>query len=182
MDLLRETITWNILDVLLFVSLLWLYHQPLSTVYSGIITALSALATLLILKEFSTYIILELWSFCETTRQCKQWNITTISIIIYVTIGILCYLVMICYYIFMRDKSEVEEIEPFRYYKFPIMKYKRSVNYNKECSVCLMNFEKNTKVRVLPCSVEKPHIYHVKCIDEWLSKNKTCPICRTILY
>ncbi|EDL29167.1 RIKEN cDNA 4930595M18 [Mus musculus] len=42
------------------------------------------------------------------------------------------------------------------------------------CSICLTQYIKNSKIRVLPCF----HEYHDKCIDRWLSDNSTCPICR----
>jgi hypothetical protein len=66
------------------------------------------------------------------------------------------------------------------YYRFPILKYKRVVNSNTECSICLTEFKRNTNVRVLPCSIEKSHSYHVKCIDTWFVQHQTCPICRTL--
>lgn len=46
---------------------------------------------------------------------------------------------------------------------------------NVECSICYEN--DNLIVRRLSCG----HEFHIDCIDEWLSKKKTCPICRKIL-
>lgn len=44
-----------------------------------------------------------------------------------------------------------------------------------ECSVCLSALEEGEMVRVLPnCD----HIFHVECIEKWLSSNSTCPLCR----
>lgn len=46
------------------------------------------------------------------------------------------------------------------------------------CAVCLADYQLEEKLQVLPlCN----HSFHVQCIDEWLSKNVTCPICRTSL-
>ena len=46
------------------------------------------------------------------------------------------------------------------------------------CTVCLGDYQLNEKLLQLPtCG----HSFHVECIDEWLSKNITCPICRTSL-
>merc|ERR1719296_600096 len=45
---------------------------------------------------------------------------------------------------------------------------------NRECCIC---FEENiigTKVARLPCG----HVYHRPCIEGWLSKHCTCPVCR----
>ncbi|XP_043714630.1 RING-H2 finger protein ATL40-like [Telopea speciosissima] len=46
-----------------------------------------------------------------------------------------------------------------------------------ECSICLSTIEEEETVRLLPnCS----HVFHVQCIDMWLSSQTTCPICRTV--
>ncbi|XVE57116.1 hypothetical protein DITRI_Ditri04bG0065800 [Diplodiscus trichospermus] len=45
-----------------------------------------------------------------------------------------------------------------------------------DCVVCLENFRKGDKCRLLPnCS----HSFHSQCIDSWLLKTPICPICRT---
>jgi len=45
----------------------------------------------------------------------------------------------------------------------------------RECSVCLSQFEAGDRVRTLPCK----HEFHSSCIDRWLlSMNRTCPCCR----
>lgn len=47
------------------------------------------------------------------------------------------------------------------------------------CAVCLGDYQKNEVLRQLPvCS----HIFHKDCVDEWLVKNSTCPLCRTLLF
>lgn len=45
---------------------------------------------------------------------------------------------------------------------------------NDNCSICLDKFNPNVQVRRLPCL----HVFHIKCIDKWLKRNKKCPICR----
>ncbi|KAH7437267.1 hypothetical protein KP509_05G063000 [Ceratopteris richardii] len=50
--------------------------------------------------------------------------------------------------------------------------------YLLRCAVCLSDYQRNEKLQQLPpCK----HSFHVSCIDEWLAKNTTCPICRTSL-
>ncbi|XWS50983.1 hypothetical protein CRYUN_Cryun12cG0137400 [Craigia yunnanensis] len=45
-----------------------------------------------------------------------------------------------------------------------------------DCVVCLENFRKGDKCKVLPnCK----HSFHSQCIDSWLLKTPICPICRT---
>ncbi|KAL7687386.1 putative Zinc finger, RING-type, kelch-type beta propeller [Plasmopara halstedii] len=42
------------------------------------------------------------------------------------------------------------------------------------CPICLIDFEDGEDVRNLPCK----HIFHVTCIDEWLKRNTSCPMCK----
>ncbi|CAN8284674.1 unnamed protein product [Cochlearia groenlandica] len=47
---------------------------------------------------------------------------------------------------------------------------------SKECTVCLSLFEEKDRVRMLPnCK----HVFHVACVDTWLTTQSTCPICRS---
>uniref|UniRef100_H3HC57 RING-type domain-containing protein n=1 Tax=Phytophthora ramorum TaxID=164328 RepID=H3HC57_PHYRM len=43
------------------------------------------------------------------------------------------------------------------------------------CPICLIEFEDGEDVRNLPCK----HIFHVACIDEWLRRNTSCPMCKS---
>ncbi|OWZ23418.1 hypothetical protein PHMEG_0001721 [Phytophthora megakarya] len=43
------------------------------------------------------------------------------------------------------------------------------------CPICLIEFEDGEDVRNLPCK----HIFHVACIDEWLKRNTSCPMCKS---
>ena len=52
--------------------------------------------------------------------------------------------------------------------------YKKEYNqYGGGCSICLENFKKNSKVSITTCN----HVFHYKCINEWLFKNILCPKC-----
>ena len=46
--------------------------------------------------------------------------------------------------------------------------------YDKECTICLEDFNENELLYELTCK----HYYHKECIDDWLSKKNTCPLCR----
>ena len=45
---------------------------------------------------------------------------------------------------------------------------------NKECSICLIDFENNDEVVLLKCK----HLFHHSCIIEWAHHKKDCPNCR----
>lgn len=44
----------------------------------------------------------------------------------------------------------------------------------RACAVCLSNYEKGDERKLLPCL----HGFHKDCIDTWLSRNATCPVCK----
>lgn len=69
---------------------------------------------------------------------------------------------------------------------FPIMpwrdlhKKKRAMVEAEDecCPVCLTAFEEGDSLRLLPhCS----HVFHPECIDPWLHRRATCPLCRANL-
>ena len=45
------------------------------------------------------------------------------------------------------------------------------------CSICLDNFSGPDKIRKLKCS----HLFHSKCIDEWVAIHASCPMCKSNL-
>ncbi|KAL8494921.1 hypothetical protein ACS0TY_019187 [Phlomoides rotata] len=46
------------------------------------------------------------------------------------------------------------------------------------CSICIEEYSDKDRVRYLD---QCGHFFHVECIDQWLQKNNTCPVCRTSL-
>ncbi len=52
------------------------------------------------------------------------------------------------------------------------------LNNNECCNICMETFVAGQFKRCLPnCK----HLFHKKCIDKWLKKNASCPICRNTL-
>ncbi|XP_059664168.1 NEP1-interacting protein-like 2 [Cornus florida] len=43
------------------------------------------------------------------------------------------------------------------------------------CTICLEDFKNGDNVRILPSC---RHRFHSHCIDEWLSRHGSCPVCR----
>lgn len=42
------------------------------------------------------------------------------------------------------------------------------------CRICMEDFEEGDELRTLPCF----HLFHAKCVDQWLKVNSICPTCR----
>ncbi|XP_052059181.1 E3 ubiquitin-protein ligase RLIM-like [Mytilus californianus] len=47
-------------------------------------------------------------------------------------------------------------------------------NEEKQCSICLGEYNVGDYVKALPCF----HAYHKECIDQWLKSQAVCPVCR----
>ncbi|KAF3796796.1 E3 ubiquitin-protein ligase [Nymphaea thermarum] len=45
---------------------------------------------------------------------------------------------------------------------------------NHECCICLAKYKAKEDVRELPCS----HLFHLKCVDQWLRIISSCPLCK----
>lgn len=59
--------------------------------------------------------------------------------------------------------------------KIPLSNFSEIKTDEKECSICLDEFESKDPIRMISCH----HLFHSKCIDKWLSENNyKCPICR----
>ncbi|KAI3923626.1 hypothetical protein MKW98_011256 [Papaver atlanticum] len=43
-----------------------------------------------------------------------------------------------------------------------------------DCSICLAKYADNEELKELPCA----HFFHVDCVDKWLQKNASCPLCK----
>ncbi|XP_073030459.1 RING-H2 finger protein ATL16-like [Primulina eburnea] len=64
----------------------------------------------------------------------------------------------------------------------PVFKFNKgngkepAVQNSSECVVCLIEFQEEEQLRIIPnCG----HFFHIDCIDVWLQNNANCPLCRT---
>ncbi|XP_059637120.1 E3 ubiquitin-protein ligase ATL42-like [Cornus florida] len=67
------------------------------------------------------------------------------------------------------DKGVIESLPFFR---FSSLKGSRE---GLECVVCLSKFEDTEILRLLP---KCKHAFHINCVDQWLEKHSSCPLCR----
>lgn len=49
-----------------------------------------------------------------------------------------------------------------------------------ECAICLDGFDPGDMISRTPCSAAK-HVYHRRCIQQWLESHRTCPLCRSVV-
>ncbi|XP_027174046.1 RING-H2 finger protein ATL56-like [Coffea eugenioides] len=58
----------------------------------------------------------------------------------------------------------------------PHLNYSASEQTTMDCAICLEGFKEGELSRKLPdCN----HLFHLNCVDNWLTKKPNCPVCRT---
>ncbi|CAM0903291.1 unnamed protein product [Alopecurus aequalis] len=72
-------------------------------------------------------------------------------------------------------------LEPWAIAAIPTMKYNFETFHSKDdvqCSICLGEYTEKEILRIIPtCG----HNFHLTCLDVWLQKQTTCPMCRISL-
>ncbi|KAL3499935.1 hypothetical protein ACH5RR_039028 [Cinchona calisaya] len=69
-------------------------------------------------------------------------------------------------------------IESFPTFTYSSVKDYRKEKYGLECAICLVEFGDDDVLRLLTTCC---HVFHQECIDLWLDKHTTCPVCRRSL-
>lgn len=55
-----------------------------------------------------------------------------------------------------------------------VYNYNKEKNDSEKCSICYELYQKNEKVKTLPCF----HNFHMSCVNDWFTKGKkSCPMC-----
>ncbi|XP_019465168.1 PREDICTED: putative RING-H2 finger protein ATL62 [Lupinus angustifolius] len=73
------------------------------------------------------------------------------------------------------------ESEPVLLDAIPTLKFNQeafSSIENIQCIICLADYKEREILRMMP---ECGHTFHLSCIDVWLRKQPTCPVCRLSL-
>ncbi|KAJ8748922.1 hypothetical protein K2173_013357 [Erythroxylum novogranatense] len=69
-------------------------------------------------------------------------------------------------------------LEPIMVSAIPTMRFSNDAfrsTENAQCSICLGEYQEKEVLRIMPkCG----HNFHLSCIDIWLRKQSTCPVCR----
>ncbi|KAL7130969.1 hypothetical protein ABFS83_13G167600 [Erythranthe nasuta] len=86
----------------------------------------------------------------------------------------------------LRDISDIFEINTMRglsqdaIQELPIFEFTSAETtaapcLNASCAICLQDLKDRESTRLLPSC---RHLFHLHCIDEWLARQGTCPMCR----
>ena len=76
-----------------------------------------------------------------------------------------------------NDPSDNGGVDENKLANLPVTKFKKvesKVGEEEKCPICLTELEDGEEIKTLPCK----HLFHPDCIDPWLHKNSTCPICK----
>lgn len=86
---------------------------------------------------------------------------------------------------YYRSPMSIEKgVDPITIQSLPVHAYVggdakqgiKKLELEIECAICLSEFEERDWVKKIPyCG----HVFHVECIDTWLTSYVTCPLCRT---
>ncbi|KAF8413095.1 hypothetical protein HHK36_001071 [Tetracentron sinense] len=79
---------------------------------------------------------------------------------------------------FDGPEHRISGLEPVVVAAIPTMKFNREAFRSVEdaqCTICLGEYQEKEVLRIMPkCG----HNFHLACIDVWLQKQSTCPVCR----
>ncbi|XVF79972.1 hypothetical protein PTKIN_Ptkin15bG0033100 [Pterospermum kingtungense] len=77
-----------------------------------------------------------------------------------------------------QPEQQIRGLEPVIVAAIPTMRFNReafSSIEDAQCSICLGEYQEKEVLRIMPkCG----HNFHLSCIDMWLRKQSTCPVCR----
>jgi len=72
------------------------------------------------------------------------------------------------------NEQDIENLPQFIYENSQTAGEIKKPEDEEQCSICLMEFQNGENIRTLPCI----HNFHKDCIDQWLKRQKYCPLCK----
>jgi len=107
-----------------------------------------------------------------------------VAFIYHFTILLLLYLIPFIEYLRYRDNAvqyihndnELSYLLTKKEFQSLSHRKTKSSDNNNRCCICLCDYIRNQRLRVLPCQ----HFFHTRCIERWLTRiNSDCPLCRS---
>lgn len=78
----------------------------------------------------------------------------------------------------MMPEYRISGLDPVVVAAIPTMKFYREsfgTLEDAQCVICLGEYEEKEVLRIMPKCL---HTFHLSCIDVWLKRQSTCPVCR----
>lgn len=69
-----------------------------------------------------------------------------------------------------RGSISTPQLKKANYFKVP------EFQKDSSCIICFNKFKDSDTIIVLPCY--DSHVFHEKCIENWLQRNDSCPLCK----
>lgn len=89
-------------------------------------------------------------------------------------------------YSYYRYRKYFKGVSKKNMFDLNIFEYNEKIKSSKElgesdfCVICQIAYEEGDKLATLDCG--NSHIYHLCCINNWLERSPTCPLCREEIY
>ncbi|OIW05837.1 hypothetical protein TanjilG_23623 [Lupinus angustifolius] len=94
----------------------------------------------------------------------------------YYLIIILSFLLFLTFFIlYMRRDHSLSHHPPRNERVVPTASITIPAQQVEDCVICLEEFREGENVKMILCC---KHVFHPHCIDTWLDKHVTCPVCR----
>lgn len=109
------------------------------------------------------------------------WGIICVFEVVFVYIPLLIvggiiYLIYLACCNNMCKKPKPDEVDNLVYPpNCSVYYYDQNKTIVTQCIICLSDFKQKTYVCVGRCHIK--HIFHAKCLNDWLKSKQTCPIC-----
>ncbi|CAD8140344.1 unnamed protein product [Paramecium pentaurelia] len=138
------------------------------------------------INYYSQFIIVTNTSTIVQYSEYNNQQSSSIIVIIVLTtiLSIIIILIIVIYILKIKSKNQEQKnnINQIEYF-MPVQQFlsvtdRKSCSKDEQfCSICLELFKPESNVRITYCE----HIFHVNCLQNWMKKNKICPLCRAAL-
>lgn len=103
------------------------------------------------------------------------WPSFLVTFVVVIAVVIFMFTV----FTFYRQRMRLREIvvahmTPAEIIRLPSRAYDEKTDRGDTCCICLEEYASGSQLTVLPCN----HKFHPKCIDPWLARRRTCPMCK----
>lgn len=126
---------------------------------------------------------LEFTDFCIKKTDCDS-DLFVLAMRVCAWVVLYCLALVCCYAIFLIVRAHVRE----RRLQKRVKTWRKAVlqdfgeilmesNAEATCAICLDGYKKGEKATTLP---ECKHQFHTECVEIWLERNATCPVCRRL--